>query len=158
MRLSNWAAVIFLLQGAAIFFDEFYFHHRRGLPRWERLGHPLDTLSVLVCYSLVLFLEPTTANIYIFGALAIFSCVFITKDEFVHQEKCSGGETWLHSVLFILHPLSLILAGLIWVGEFASPGINQFLMSVFRGQFALITAFLFYQIIYWSFVSTPQAE
>src|ERR1019366_3333568 len=25
-------------------------HQRRGLPRWERLGHPLDTLSVAGCY------------------------------------------------------------------------------------------------------------
>jgi len=25
--------------------DEFYFHRRRGLPRWERLAHPLDTMT-----------------------------------------------------------------------------------------------------------------
>jgi hypothetical protein len=29
--------------GLAILLDQFYFHFARGLPRWERLGHPLDT-------------------------------------------------------------------------------------------------------------------
>jgi len=34
-------------QGLAILVDEFYFHFARGLPRWEHLGHPLDTFTVL---------------------------------------------------------------------------------------------------------------
>lgn len=150
--------LIFLFQGVAIFFDEFYFHHRRRLPRWERLGHPIDTLSVLICYALVLFLEPSEKLLTLYGAAAIFSCVLITKDEFVHQAKCSGGETWLHSVLFILHPLSLILAGLIWYGHFLDPVSTQFLWTAFQGQFFLIAIFFCYQILYWSFLSTHPAE
>ena len=45
----------FFLQGLAIFFDEFYFHHRRGLGKWEKVGHPLDTLTVLMAYLFLLF-------------------------------------------------------------------------------------------------------
>ena len=37
----------FAVQGLAILVDEFWFHHRRGLPRWERLGHPIDTLPLI---------------------------------------------------------------------------------------------------------------
>ena len=37
------------LQAMAMVVDEGWFHRRRGLPRWERLGHPLDTLTIAVC-------------------------------------------------------------------------------------------------------------
>ncbi len=49
-------AVPFALQGLAILVDEFYFHRRRGLPIWERWGHPLDTLSLLICWLFLLCL------------------------------------------------------------------------------------------------------
>ena len=47
------------LQGLAMLVDELLFHRRRGLPRWERIGHPIDTLSVLACYGVSLWLPPT---------------------------------------------------------------------------------------------------
>jgi len=33
------------VQGLAILVDEFYFHLARGLPRWERIGHPAQILT-----------------------------------------------------------------------------------------------------------------
>jgi len=104
-----WLMLPMILQGIAITFDELYFHRRRGLPLWERIGHPIDTLFVLFCYLFILLNlnEPTETNIKIYAVLCIFSCLLITKDEFIHTEKCEAMENWLHSILFILHPITL---------------------------------------------------
>ncbi len=51
-----------LMQGLAMFVDEFVFHRRRGLPRWERLGHPLDTLMVALCYGWLVAVPPSHAR------------------------------------------------------------------------------------------------
>lgn len=138
--------------------DEFYFHHQRGLPTWEKLGHPLDTLSVLVCFAFLHFATPDTANLWIYLGLSAFSCLFVTKDEPVHVQVCTGAESWLHAVLFMLHPVVLASAGLIWysaaiggaeMGQALAP--LQGLQPVLFGQLIILVAFLFYQIGYWNF-------
>ncbi len=134
----------FLFQGAAMIFDEFYFHRQRGLPLWERIGHPLDTLTVLACYLFLVFCPVSITNINIYIGLCAFSCLFITKDEFIHTEKCDAKENWLHSVLFILHPITFMSAGFIWAW-----GLSPTFLLV---QPFVIAAFLLYQIIYWSFI------
>ncbi len=142
--------VPFFLQGLAMFADEFYFHRQRGLPLWERVGHPLDSLTVLVCYLFIALQAPTALNMNIYIGLCAFSCVFITKDEFIHTEKCSAEENWLHSILFILHPLTFLSAGLIWK-ENLNAGFLVF-------QPALIFIFMMYQIIYWSLNGSAQRK
>ncbi|MBC7370440.1 MAG: hypothetical protein H7326_02680 [Bdellovibrionaceae bacterium] len=132
----------FVAQGLAIAVDEFYFHRKRGLPRWERIGHPMDTLSVLLCFGFVLLVPYSESALVGYIALCAVSCLLVTKDEFVHQEICTKTESWLHAVLFILHPLSFVSAGFLWHGNF---GIEMLQM-----QTALISAFLIYQILYWS--------
>ena len=141
----------FLLQGFAISADEFYFHHRRGLGLWERLGHPLDTLSLLACYAFIMTAQMTTSNFLIYAGLSVFSCLLVTKDEFVHHRECPAPEQWLHSVLFILHPITLIFLGLAWNHTFSlSAEELQFFQSFIKIQFVLICLFFSYQIIYWS--------
>src|SRR4051812_28762958 len=95
--------------------DELIFHRKRGLPRWERLGHPLDTLSALVCYAFLISVAPTRPHaLAIYVGLCAFSCLFITKDEFVHARHCEPFETWLHAVLFVLHPTVFVAFGWVW--------------------------------------------
>ncbi len=111
----QWMILIpFIVQMAVITFDEFYFHVRRGLPKWERIGHPLDTLTVLGCFAFIAWVpySPLTLKLYI--GLALFSCLFVTKDEFVHKECCPASEQWLHALLFLNHPVVLTAAGLLW--------------------------------------------
>lgn len=132
----------FVLQALAMFFDEFHFHRRRGLPRWERIGHPLDSLTVLICYLFIAVQAPTTAAIYIYAGLSFFSSVFVTKDEFVHSKLCDAKENWLHAFLFILHPITFLCAGIIWKENLSS----QFLII----QPAVVVVFMVYQILYWS--------
>ena len=132
----------FALQGLAMFFDEFYFHRKRGLPLWERVGHPLDSLTVLICYLFISLQAPTTTNIYVYVGLCFFSCVFVTKDEFVHSKYCDAKENWLHAFLFILHPITFLSAGVVWIENLSS----QFLVI----QPVVIALFMLYQILYWS--------
>ncbi len=153
--------VPFVLQVIVILFDEGYFHLRRGLPKWERIGHPLDTLTVILCMGYVLFVPFSFQNLLIYAALATFSTVFVTKDEFVHKEHCPAAEIWLHALLFTLHPITLISAGFIWPvvqGAEVATWITSWLSAkeplllFLRMQMALMTLFMLYQIIYWNWV------
>lgn len=103
-----WTWILFLpfiAQAFVLTFDEFYFHMKRGLPLWERIGHPLDTFTVVLCLSFVLIFPYNQVFLLPFIILAVMSCLFVTKDEFVHKEHCNAKEQWLHSLLFVLHPL-----------------------------------------------------
>ncbi len=131
------------LQGATIFIDEFYFHLKRGLPKWERIGHPLDTLTFLACFAFGLFSDPTDQNKLIYFILSAFSCLFVTKDEFVHAKKCGPGEHWMHSLLFVLHPICLYSFYQLWLR-------NEF-HSILLFQALGIFSFMIYQIIFWQF-------
>ncbi|MDX2053138.1 MAG: hypothetical protein SFV15_12145 [Polyangiaceae bacterium] len=131
------------LQALAMFFDEFVFHRARGLPRWERLGHPLDTLTVAVCYGWLVSTPPTRAHaVAVYVVLCAFSCLFITKDEFVHARLCKPAEAWLHAVLFVLHPAVFLALGIIWMR-----GGNEWIPKAVLGA---TLAMMMYQLIYWS--------
>ena len=128
--------------------DEFYFHKKRGLPRWERIGHPLDTLSVFLCLLVPATLSPTPGHLQLYFVLAAFSCLFVTKDEFVHGELCTAGENWLHALLYLFHPLCFIAAAMIWrSGEH---------VGFLQGQVVVIGVFMIYQIVYWNFLWKPR--
>jgi 2-polyprenyl-6-hydroxyphenyl methylase/3-demethylubiquinone-9 3-methyltransferase len=132
------------IQGLAMLFDEFYFHRKRGLPKWERLGHPIDTLSVLICFGYLSLSNAATLNLNVYLGLSILSCLLITKDEFVHIQECSASESWLHSILFILHPVVLFVSYKIAF----DPALHWF----FSIQFALAGLMFLYQTIYWNFI------
>ncbi len=139
----NWLILPIGLQGVAMFFDEFYFHHKRGLPLWERIGHPIDSFFVFLCYFFIYLNSPTPDNLKIYIALCAFSCLLITKDEFVHTKHCEAKENWLHALLFVLHPITFLAAGMIWVAQPNDP----FLLI----QSSIIFVFMLYQIFYWGF-------
>jgi hypothetical protein len=153
----------FFFQGGLMFFDEFYYHRIRGLPLWEVWGHPLDTLTVLSCY-LFIFNNPLNSNnVRIYIGLVTVSCLFVSKDEFVHSELCSPGEQWLHALLFIIHPITLGLLGFLWpylqADNLAEASLAKTILlsqeqiqpvqMMVKGQFALIIGFLIFQITYW---------
>ena len=106
----------FLLQASFILIDELYFHPRREVSRWERLGHLLDTFTVFICFLLTVIFPYSRTSLVGFLGVSIFSCLFVTKDEWIHSQKCTGTEMWLHSILFLVHPLVLISAALVWAG------------------------------------------
>ncbi|MFN0065046.1 MAG: hypothetical protein ACKVOH_02280 [Chlamydiales bacterium] len=137
----------FILQSIVIPIDEFCFHWRRGLPRWERIGHPLDTCTIILCFVFTLLFPYSRKMLLFFAPLALFSAFFVTKDEFVHKECCGAKEQWLHAILFLNHPLMLISAGFLW-----ARGFIPFLAI----QTALTTAFCIYQLIYWNVLWKPK--
>ena len=130
----------FALQGLIMGVDEFVCHHRREVRRWERIGHPLDTLTFLAALG-ALFVSDRPG---VFVALAVFSCLFITKDEWEHRSLSGGFENWLHAVLFILHPVVLGWAG--WLRFTDSPDFGFAVGTTF----GLAAAFFVYQVVYWN--------
>ncbi|HYQ14865.1 MAG TPA: hypothetical protein VEQ58_03880 [Polyangiaceae bacterium] len=136
-----WLSLPLFLQGLAMLVDELHFHRRRGLPRWERIGHPVDTLSVLVCYGLSLSVAPSQQNLVIYAVLAALSCLLITKDELVHAARCEPWEQWLHALLFVLHPIVLSVAALLWLRQ------ERLLLAL---SAALTAGFGAYQFAYWN--------
>jgi hypothetical protein len=151
----------FLAQALIIFIDEFYFHVRRGLPKWERIGHPFDTLSLLICILFVLFVPFSPSMIKYYALLALFSSLFVTKDEFVHKKYCPASEQWLHALLFLNHPIVLTALGLLWpvIQNASSPAwlsswltMPKFLYGFVMSQALLATFFFLYQVIYWNFI------
>jgi 2-polyprenyl-6-hydroxyphenyl methylase/3-demethylubiquinone-9 3-methyltransferase len=131
-----------ILQGLVMVVDEGWFHRARGLPRWERIGHPLDTLTLVVCLAWLISTTPTSAvALPVYVGLSIVSLVFVTKDEGVHARLCSPGEHWLHAVLFVLHPIVLAAFGYLWwTGA----------VGLLVGQLGVTIAFMAYQVIYWN--------
>lgn len=149
----------FLIQMLVIGLDEFCFHIKRGLPKWERIGHPLDTLTVLLCFGFLLYFPYSGANVKIYIGMALFSCLFVTKDEFVHKHCCPASEQWLHALLFLNHPIVLTAAGLLWpVFNGTTPFIwmhpllplKELIYQFLLVQTAMTALFFFYQIIYWN--------
>ncbi len=144
------------VQGAAMVVDELYFHRQRGLGAWERIGHPLDTMTVFACIAWVLWVPPDARAITVYVGLAIFSCLFITKDEGVHAAECRAGEHWLHSVLFVVHPMSLASIGLMWPVIHLPPGEAPAWLegipaaSIVTMQLVVTGAFALYQVLYWN--------
>lgn len=156
-----FSLIPFCLQAIAILFDEAYFHWKRGLPKWERIGHPLDTLSLLSCLVMVLMVPFSAYTLKFYVALSVLSCFMVTKDEFVHKHHCPGAENWLHACLFILHPITLIMAGLMWpviqgieVPVWLATWLDNpsALESFLQLQVGMIAAFMVYQIIFWNFI------
>jgi len=125
------------LQAVAMLADEGWFHRRRALPRWERIGHPLDTLTIAICLGWLL----AGGSLGVYIGLAIVSTLFVTKDEGVHAKLCGAGEQWLHAVLFALHPVVLAAFGyLAWSGQ----------RGLLVGQLVVTTTFMAYQVLYWN--------
>jgi hypothetical protein len=131
----------FAVQGAVMIADEFWFHRRREMPRWERIGHPLDTALFVAALAWASVAARSPASVAVFIGLSVASCLVITKDEWIHADKCSGGEQWTHAVLFVIHPVALFAANAIWAA--GAP-----LWPVAAG----VAAFGCWQAIYWNVV------
>jgi hypothetical protein len=150
----------FVLQSILIGIDEWYFHIKRGLPKWERIGHPIDTLTLIACL-VIPFILPFSKNaLVLFIALSALSCLMVTKDEFVHKHHCPAAENWLHALLFINHPLILTSTGLMWTVFSNNPlpflidclPQASFLRNFLLLQCGIACAFMLYQIIYWNYI------
>jgi hypothetical protein len=155
MLSARYLLIPFALQLLCMAVDELYFHRRRGLPPWERWGHPLDTLTVLACLGWLLAQPPNQFSLNVYAALSVFSCLFVTKDEWVHRQACTPAEHWLHALLFLSHPLALLGAGLLWPAAHGKslPLIRAegFERAVLLGQTLLTAGCGLYQLIYWNF-------
>ena len=140
--MTAFVLIVFLAQGTVLVVDEFGFHRARGLPRWERWGHPIDTFSVLLCLAVALLLPARQPWVGLYLGLAIASCLCVTKDEWIHASLCKPMEQWLHALLFLLHPVLLWSIYFLWKSDAGAPLLNI--------EATLCAGFMLYQIIYWN--------
>lgn len=162
MLSSRFLLLPFGLQMVCMAFDELYFHRRRGLPQWERIGHPLDTLTVVICLLWLLSVPPGSVAVAIYAGLAIFSCLFVSKDEWVHHKHCPAGEQWVHALLFTLHPLVLLSAGLLWPAAHGSDSAGPGWILYTGNERTLLVALCIVvfgygliQFVYWNLIWRP---
>ena len=134
MLNSYWLSTPFFLQMLCIAADEFWFHKKRGLPRWERIGHPLDTLTVVLCLAWILFVAPNRRTVIAFAA-----------------------EQWLHALLFMLHPIMLASAAFLWPAIWGLPGSFSWIVRFYGFERAFLTSvcammvgFGVYQFVFWN--------
>ncbi len=132
------------VQGVLMIIDEFYFHRKRGLPNWEVWGHPLDNISVIICLSICIVWPDISWKYYLFPA--IVSCLCVTKDEWVHAKHCTPVENWIHSLLFVVHPIVL------WSFYKLAAEHLTFLFYLLL----VFLAFLIYQIVFWGLVKKSE--
>jgi hypothetical protein len=161
MALGVWL-LPFGAQALLMALDEGWFHRRRGLSRREWIGHALDSLGFLACLLLPLFLAPTPGHLALFAGLGLGSCLLVTKDEFLHQRLCTGGEHACHAGLFLLHPLVLLASGYLWLCA-RNPAGAQAIAAVLglqaptpscaawglRGQALAVAGCLTFQVAWW---------
>lgn len=102
-----YALAPIIIQAIIFAIDEFFFHRKRSLKAWEVLGHPVDTVAFLIPLSLCFLSISISHKEILFLIASVFSCLVITKDEWIHKKESCGTENWLHSLLFILHPVVL---------------------------------------------------
>ena len=149
------AALLFLpstVQGGLMLVDEFYYHMQRGLPRWERISHPIDTLATLACLVFALTMDFSETNLIIYISLCSFSSILITKDEFVHRSLCKEMEMWIHALLFVVHPAVLLAAGFFWFFRNSTGGGllgPESATTALALQTLVLTSFFIYQVLFW---------
>jgi hypothetical protein len=158
--------VPFFVQSVLMLWDEFYFHRKRNLSNWERWGHPLDTLSFLSLLAWIQISPPNLQNLGVAVFITVFSSVFIAKDEWVHSKHSSGSESFLHALLFALHPLILIIFILGWLSVdvqtwsfyFSVNMRNSFVeaQALLRWAWIPTTGMLIHQIFYWNVWPKPR--
>jgi len=146
MRALVWN-VPFLLQGALMMVDEFYFHKKRVLPQWEKIGHPIDTFTVMLGIALLIFTAESTNVGGYFFVWAVVSCGVVAKDEWVHQKYCVGTEHFIHAILFVLHPVVLFSCWRLYQ-------LNEW--PAIYLQLVLLSCFFVYQVLYWNVVKRNQ--
>src|SRR5688500_10107994 len=110
-----WAGLV--LYGIYTIFmgwNELYFHRKRVLEKWEKTRKALVTFSLTLCLAITLFVPYEEEWKWLFFAAAGFSILVTIKDEFRKQKTDRGREEGTHAVLFMLHPLVLILMVVLW--------------------------------------------
>ncbi|RHX93798.1 hypothetical protein DLM76_12420 [Leptospira yasudae] len=126
--------------------DEFYFHWKRGLPTWERIGHSIDIVFTIIPYSILIFFEYDQTNLLVYVIFALISCMTVVKDVWVHNRECEASEEFIHGLMSMLHPILLLIPALLW------PSFHGGQSSILLSKDATMFKFFFTAIYIGSFV------
>jgi hypothetical protein len=147
-------------QGLDILVDEFYFQFARGLPRWEHLGRPLDTFTVLAPILWQGFSLQSQGNLM----------VYVVPP---HSRACSSSRMNSYIPMFALRPstsmpcssscihwfLPLLLlchapaGAIVWLEQVLGRA------SALPIQAAILALYMIYQAVYWNLIwKAPATE
>jgi hypothetical protein len=134
------AFVAFMMQSSLIAVDEFICHRSRVLPRWELVGHPIDTFCLWAYLAALWFLDADFVwALSVAAILGFISCLVITKDEWEHKKHSSAFENWLHAMLFVIHPTVVLLYYYLWYED-----VDDFI-PLLHMSFVLVGSYFFFQ-------------
>lgn len=132
-----WWWLVIVLLGVLMFVDEVFFHRKREVPAWERWGHPIDAMVVLIALVILWWEGP----MWLYATVAMISCLTVTKDEWVHARLCTPTEHWLHAVLFLLHPVFF----------YAAYQLRWTYGTLFLWMMAIIALSITHQVWFWNY-------
>lgn len=140
MSPATYFAISLGIQGALLMYDDVVLHRRRGLPRWERIGHPIDAFFFTLPIALGAICGSDTPS-GVYWTLSLLSCLIILKDEWVHVGRIEALEATVHAALFVLHPVTLFAA---W--KLAQTGQTVGLWLAWIALLGVVS----FQTIYWN--------
>lgn len=142
-----------ILQGVLVGVDELFCHRSRGLSLLEARLHIIDTLLAALPLLVILVAgQITSSTMAIYTVVSTLSCLSITKEEGLHQKVCGPWEHWIHSLMFMVHPLVYISLGYQWVNNTAN------LAPIALTYFIMMLSFTLYQLVYWHSTHKRQAR
>lgn len=151
--MTVFLSVITVLHGILFRIDEFKFHRKRGVQKVELINALFDGFLFLSALAIPLFADFSYWAEKIYIALAIVSCLSISKNEFFYK-GLEFGERVTHSLLYVLHPVILFAYYDGWKVNYFDKHYYVWLVQllyVFLGFQAVA-----YQIIYWNYIYDPK--
>lgn len=145
--------------------DELYFHRRRPLSRLERNLRALNTLLITAACGYALFVEYGSDAGYGFNWVAAASFVCFPLMDIDSKARVSGVERLLHGVLYMLHPIMLVLLVTCWrfidgAGFFmrmALPLSTDNLRPLTWGYFGVLATLSVYHLVFRIFIRKPKS-
>ncbi|MCB0392744.1 MAG: hypothetical protein KDD58_15750 [Bdellovibrionales bacterium] len=150
--MSNSLLFLIILHVIIFHIDEYYFHRKRVLCRKEVLGMFLDGALYLPPLIIASFTSHSPFWKTTFITFSILSCISISKNEWFYNSDLTRPERWVHSLLYILHPILLYSFYQSWVDNYFVQNLNFWMVQIIYLGFGVKT--LTHQLIYWNYLRT----
>ena len=148
--MSGTLLFLIILHVIIFHIDEYYFHRKRALCRKEVLGMFLDGALYLPPLVIASFAPYNDTWNVVFISFAVLSCISISKNEWFYKDDLSLKERWVHSVLYILHPILLYGFYHSWINNYFVHNLNFWMVQIMYLGFGVKT--LTHQLIYWNYL------
>ena len=147
--MITFLLIIMSLQVILFHVDEYYFHRKRGLSKYEIASAITDGAFYVLPLIIATFAKFDSIWKTIFIVLAGISCLSIAKNELFYP-ALQVKERIIHSLLYVLHPILLYSFYISWKGNFFDAYPNFWILQLLYVAIGFKT--VIYQIIYWNYI------